>query len=423
MGTILRLDADDFTDEKIALAYVEHPDAPIAFRRSTLVIGSRGAGKTFLLRHRARHAHPGAVYLKLTSVLSSIPRNSGIGAHADHLSREVEEQLQAKTAALIAANVLLACVKDRKESAPSMTILSGLLPAVLRSSGEATREVLQDTIGSAAAQELSLWQAGVELRNLQDFFSAINDHYGKGFALFLDGAESASYPSVRVLYQLLDQSVPVLTVVAARPGMAQLIERLPDASLMPGDHFEILHLGTDPYGDRWQGFSRTVVQSTLDAFNVSRPQSLELAWASALARDSLRQAVQFAEHGYQTVNDLNRRAQLIDLVRQDRLARARSIMSSWNPNFSKLLDTIRAQYWQKATPGRQDYLVLGVKDLAPQLFPGTARDTVGDFFTAGLLCEVFFYPPRTQWSAFEIPTAVEINPLLIWDESRREWIE
>lgn len=422
MDALLRLDADDFSDEKLELAHVQHPDAPAAFRRSTLVIGSRGAGKTFLLRHRRNTAHADAVYLKLTSVLASIPRNDGIGAHADKINPRVAVQLQAKTAALIGLNFVAGLLKQRPHLELQPEVFDPLLQGELRAGDRASRTEIRRLLNAAALAPLDSWSEAPLLPSLQEFFTTINDSCGEAQTLFLDGAESASWPSVRVLYLLLDQAVPLLTVVAARPGMSQLLERQPDSALIPGDHFEILHLGTDPYGERWQSFSKAVVSSALAAFEVDHPSDEDYSWACAVARDSLRQAVQLAEQGFQTIGDLKRRAELVDLIRQDRLSRCRSIMAAWNPDFHRLLDRLRGEYWSKAASGPQPILLIEPKDFAPKLYAGTARDKVADLFTAALLCEAFFYPPRQKWSPFELPETVELNPLLVWDRERLDWL-
>lgn len=72
-------DGETLSGEQLAETHVPHPGVGTYLQRSTLVVGSKGAGKTFLLRHRKHTTHPGALYINLFKTLTSIARDSGLG--------------------------------------------------------------------------------------------------------------------------------------------------------------------------------------------------------------------------------------------------------------------------------------------------------------------------------------------------------
>ena len=101
MTTVSLLLADG---EKVSTADRRDPLAPPSvdeyFRRSTLLIGSRGVGKTFLLRHRKQTSHRGAVYVNLVETLPSIAKDAGIGGRSLAFSADEANRIRAKTVSL-----------------------------------------------------------------------------------------------------------------------------------------------------------------------------------------------------------------------------------------------------------------------------------------------------------------------------------
>ena len=45
-------DADDYPDQELLWAHVRHPDAPGLIRRSSVVVGGKSFGKSFLLKYQ-----------------------------------------------------------------------------------------------------------------------------------------------------------------------------------------------------------------------------------------------------------------------------------------------------------------------------------------------------------------------------------
>jgi hypothetical protein len=80
---VLPADGEKLSAEQIDHTHVPHPGLGRFFRRSTLLIGTRGVGKTFLLRHRKHTTHMGAVYINLVSCLQCLSRKkSGSSLHS-----------------------------------------------------------------------------------------------------------------------------------------------------------------------------------------------------------------------------------------------------------------------------------------------------------------------------------------------------
>jgi hypothetical protein len=104
-------DGEKVSAEQIAETHVPHPGVSSSFGRSTLLIGSRGVGKTFLLRHRKQTTHKGAVYINLVDTLASIARDAGVGGRSLVFPEAQARRICAKTAALLASRAIELCAR------------------------------------------------------------------------------------------------------------------------------------------------------------------------------------------------------------------------------------------------------------------------------------------------------------------------
>ena len=126
--------------------------------------------------------------------------------------------------------------------------------------------------------------------------------YPYNLAIFFDRAEDISVPSLNVLMRLLDQSVRPLIVIAARPGISQLLPRHQDPTFIPGDHYDIIHVGLNPYDDLWQTFVKGATRNYLAANEIIVSDDIDLRWTCRMSRDSIRQAVSFAQIAISTIS-------------------------------------------------------------------------------------------------------------------------
>src|SRR5215469_1607610 len=109
-------DGGKVSTEKMEQTHTRPPGVSDHFKRSTLLIGSRGVGKTFLLRHRKQTSHQGGIYVNLVDTLHSIARDAGIGGRSLAFTEDQASRIRAKTAALIASRVIELCIRETGES-------------------------------------------------------------------------------------------------------------------------------------------------------------------------------------------------------------------------------------------------------------------------------------------------------------------
>src|SRR5438128_1301071 len=98
-------DGEKIPDARLSEIFQTPPDAPKAFHRSTLVVGTRGVGKTTLFRYqKARHAGI-AISLSLVNEFGSIAKQSHAGPLELELSPELEQLIAGKATALLAVGI------------------------------------------------------------------------------------------------------------------------------------------------------------------------------------------------------------------------------------------------------------------------------------------------------------------------------
>jgi len=86
------IDGEKIPDERVREIFRQPPGGPETFYRSSLVIGSRGVGKTTLLRY-LKSIHEGiAVHISLHAELSSLTKQTGLGPMAFDFSRDLERR-------------------------------------------------------------------------------------------------------------------------------------------------------------------------------------------------------------------------------------------------------------------------------------------------------------------------------------------
>ena len=421
-------DGEKLSTEQIHSTHVPHPGVDEFFRRSALMIGTRGSGKTFLLRHRKLVAHPGAVYINLVKCLQSLSRDSGLGGRTLHYSDSQRAQIRAKAAALIAATAVEQLLKDQRWAGRTPLPLGRLAP-LLTSDIDVSGNADLDTVTALRRQinqkRLRDWaNESIDSWLLAEILCDIGNALEPPLALFLDRAEDAPAPALQLLLPLLDQSVEFLTVIAARPGLAQLVPDELDPTLVPGDHFDIVHLGSDPYDQSWITFSASAVRNYLDANGVNLDDDQELTWSSRMARDSVRSAVTLTQIGLATrgKQQRDRRSERLTALRDHQLATIRAELQPEHPDFAATVRLVRQRFHDELLAGTQQGVLINVSDADEQLSLVRQRGQLTDFLLKAIRCEALYLPPGHLWHPFQLPITFELPPLLAWDSRNTSWI-
>ena len=411
--------------EQIAQTHVPHPGVSESFHRSALLIGSRGVGKTFLLRHRKQGTHQGAVYINLVDTLHSVARDAGVGGRSLVFPPKQASQISSKTAALIAVKALKLCNKEVDGDLPlRLTLMDALLPRQLRDSRPFSTVAIRELRHAINTCSLSRWTPVDSTGVLTDVLGDLAAAYPHRLALFFDRAEDISVPSIRVLMKLLDQSVEALTVIAARPGVAQLMPRERDLTLVPGDHHDLIHVGVRPYDADWEAFVRMATRNYLAANDIGGAEQPDLSWAIRLARDSVRQAVDFAQLALATRSpaDLDQRLAQMRLARDKQLAVVRVQLAPDHVDFRRVIEHLHRHVRERLAKEPQFSLTLRLVDANMQMKLYEESNRLADFLLRSIRGGAFFLPAGNYWHPYELPTDLELAPLLTWNGENTRWI-
>lgn len=291
------VDGEKIPDSRLKDVFQTPPDATSPFLRSALVIGARGAGKTTLFRY-LKESHTGVgVHLSLAAELGCIHKETGLGPLAKECPTHLQKSLPGKTISLLA--VALAEKLIRKGVNVPLEMLLECLPPALRAQTK--------TLDAGGVTEIQRQIAGCGVssfdglangRSLSDFVPAC----GRASALargpllvLLDRADQVNAQCLLPVFELLDQSSDYTALVAMRPGHTNHAIEDIAGHVVPGDHYDVTHLGIQPSSPTWHTFVEGSVRAQaellgfMDQFR-GIPDDVK-RWITILSRDCVRTAL------------------------------------------------------------------------------------------------------------------------------------
>jgi hypothetical protein len=166
------------------------------------------------------------------------------------------------------------------------------------------------------------------------------------------------------------------------------------------------------------------VVNFLTANAIRGAEEMSLDWVGRLMRDCAREAMTIAQIAISTANPDQielRRAKLINR-RDQRLARARAELYPAAQNFESFVRWVQRHSAEGLQgPVQKAILATFGSDEAQISLMGPDSDkqrVLLDALKADALC----YPPNTEWRPFELPTTLELAPLLAWNGENDAWI-
>ncbi len=418
------LDAEKTNKNQVVANYRTPPEIESQIARSTLLVGTRGSGKTMFLRHR-RHQHDGvAVYGDLRKIATPISGELGAGGMSFEIKPSLEPVIRSKAAGLVAAWAAQQ-VLERLPNFPWPALLA-VLPPHLRMRGELpspdAMSSLRETIANCPLLDFGSY-AGQE--PLEDFLAAVSEQasrQGSGpLLLLLDRAEEVPYPALPVVMRLLDQSFPFLTVVASRPGILGADNQGSGDVPVPGDHYNVRHLGASPYSAQWEMFQESVLRAWLPRTIEAIPPQ-ELHHLIRLCRDSARHALEVVHYslddggGYTSARANSR----LRLLRDTLLLAAQGSLRGMNNDLRAFVARIRKRLGSPLElPVRLRFAGDGQRRLPniPAYFLELTKEERA--VRVGLRAGFFTTEHGVPWHPFLQLEAVEIPPILVWEEGDR----
>ena len=418
------VDGEKIPDDRLEEIYLHPPGVPVSFVKSQLIIGSRGVGKTTLFRFQ-KLRHPGiAIHLSLATVFSSITKQSGLGPLSFDCPPGIEPLISAKASSLLAMSLC------ERLSAKGVVLSADLLRPCLPESATVGAGLLRDVDFDSlrrhiVASPLKNFETAADMGQLPQLVAALGKsaqrHHGP-LLLLLDRADMVSSATLVPIIDLLDQSEGFVVLVAMRPGHAGDIVANFSASVVAGDHYGVVHLGTEPRSQEWIKFVENAVRAQLqiNSPEFDRPLADVLAKAIQLSRESLRTVLEVVARASLTTSG-NRVSEAIlafDDVRESLLTAAQTTLQKFNVDFRQFVNSCRDEMLHRRNTDNRPPLLISFSRNAPEtLFDKPTK--LNRFIELALRCGAFCMPEGERWVPASQPTSVELPPLLTWQPKDR----
>lgn len=415
------LDAEKTGTEQLLENFQWPPDLDRELTRSTLLVGTRGSGKTMYLRRSRHKMHGLAIYGDLRKVLNPLTSDIGVaGLSFKEIPASQEQFLRAKTIALI-AHWVFSKVVDAGVELDTLT-LERVLPTQclnVRRVANVSLNALREALETAP---LPAFRDGPRQSAFDDFLEYIGEKVkgsSERLIILLDRAEEVPYPGLSPVMQLLDQRHEFLAIIATRPGILGPNHQMSPDVPIPGDHYNLRHLGASPYCSEWRTFVSDVLGVWLPRSTTCVPDE-EFNWLLSVARDSLRNALELLYNALDRDNHYSpRRARRqLALIRDTQLKAAQGQMRRLNGDLSALIRKVRQR---AGTEIMMLPVALSVRSMKQgSLFAGPKhpRDMTRDeqAICLGLRTGFFTTLDGVVWHPFSKVDTFEIPPLFVWEE-------
>jgi len=406
------VDGEKIPDDMLRDVFRPAPDIPTIFHRSSLIIGARGAGKTTLFRYLKAIHNGTATDISLATELASITKQTGMGPLSFEIAPGIEPMIVGKATSLIALSVVAHLVR-KGISVPKET-LAYCLPDQVRpqlDSLELAR--IQANVASTPLQSFLNIAESQPLKTLVSDLGQAAQRTSGPLLLLFDRADMVPSPALLPVFELLDQSNEHVILIATRPGLVgRSVEDMAQI-LVPGDAYDVIHLGTAPRSQQWLNFVQAAVEAQFGSEFSRIPEEIK-AWITLLARDSVRWALEMV-YGYisaPTSSEKDALGSAILNLQENQLSAAQRTLREYLPDFRRLIKDIH----REATK-REGLIVAPVIISIPRGFPNQLPPTVTHVdrlmtiaLRIGALCMV----EGQRWVPGLRITEFEIPPLLLW---------
>jgi hypothetical protein len=414
-------DGEKIPYEQLDEVFQQPPDLP-AIHRSSLIIGAKGVGKTTLLRWLMKQHSGPVLWLALAPDLAAIGKEQGYGALTIELHSDEIRRIAGKAASLAAVRFAAGAL-ERDLSVDVSALQNCIPPAVARLNrgrlNVGRLNKLHATLGERSQHEFEEIGASRSLQALVASVGRSSLEAGRGpLLLLLDRADMVSPAACTGVFQVLDQAETYTAVAAMRPGPS-LASSLIDEPIraVPGDHFDVVSLGTNPRSDAWRSFALETLGTQPQLAPVLKDIPEEVVDAVlTLARDSLRVAIDVLGAATLRSENLQELPVQVEKALGDYRANlrlsSRETLRQFLPDSNSLFSNLRQEVMQAGgqTAGPVTLTVKGMRQ-------STLLERAGDvdrLFSVGLRCGAFYLPEGERWAPGDQPQEVEVAPLLIW---------
>jgi hypothetical protein len=418
------LDGEKIPDNRIREIFRPPPQVPTEFYRSALIIGAKGAGKTTLFRYH-KETHPGlAVHISLATEFASLAKQSALGPLAIDYPPDVEQLVVGKATSLLAVSI--AARLARKRIPIPWDTLRECIPVGVGVQPFADQVEGCSVLKSAVSRSpLEMFPDISHSRPLPDLMATLGERCEERHGpllLLLDRADMVPPPALVPVLELLDQSGGYIALVATRPGHGGMtLVRLADAAV-PGDHYDIVHLGILPRSNDWLDLVRDAVAAQLgEPARSCLPEEMREG-VLVLSRDSIRMALEiFARAaGASSVERGGQALSALDDQREKHLVAVQRTLRAYHPDFRKLVNDIREQVLAESGSITGPVL-LAIEGNSPETLFG-AQSHLSTFLELSLRSGALCTPEGERWIPGTTPNEVEVPPLFVWRRGDKIWV-
>jgi hypothetical protein len=412
------IDAEKIPSEQLARNFRLPPNIGEVPGRSTLLVGMRGCGKTMLLR-TMRHTYPGvAVYGDLgRKILNALSADTGgAGLTFDTVTPTVDGLVQDKATCLLACWLAEQC--QHQDIMPSFQMLRRILPELIRRNApkdDTLLEWLQDNIYTS---DLTSYRPSSDMSAFYDFAydlaTKAQSARGNPLLLLLDRAEEIPYPALVPVLALLDQCHPFLAMVACRPGILGPNPEVHPTLPVPGDHFDIKHIGYNPYTPDWRAFQDAVLNAWVPKALASTPSDF-LDLSLKITRDGLRSTLDII---YKSIDEdgMFNKTKWLDAIMNSQTVLMQAVQGQLrrhNSDIPHLLGNIRRAK-DFSLPVLLQFSANRQTTLTRDFARFSDRSKEDQLVRLGLRSGLFATRQGVTWHPYMSLDSVELQPIYIW---------
>lgn len=419
----LWLDGEKIPDERIREIFRPPPIVPSAFHRSSLIIGSKGAGKTTIFRYQKSMHNGLALHISLPTEFASLTKQTAYGPLTIEYPTDLELFIIGKATSLLAVSVAERFV--RKGLPTPLEPFRECIPGeIFPSSSNIDAKWCSTLKKKVSRSPLELFGPVAETRPLPSFMNSLGECSQKEsgpLLLMLDRADMVPTPTIVPVIELLDQSSGYIALVATRPGHGSgTITRLAGQAV-PGDHYAVVHLGTLPRSIDWVDFVRSAVAAQLGDGAISCLSEEVKSGIIAISRDSLRVALElFARIVDSPPTESKDRLFLaIEDLRENNMVAVQRTLQTYHPNFREVIKGVRDQVLSQKNVIDGPVLLSIERRMPQNLFDTTSH--LEPFVEVSLRSGALCMPEGERWIPGLLPTELEVPPILLWRKGDPLW--
>ena len=209
MGNQVKIfeDGEKIPNRKILSIYTPPPQVPEVFNRNTLIVGTRGAGKSTIIRYQ-KALHSGmALHISLITELACLTKQTGVGPLSRGFSPLLENLIIKKASSLLTISIAERIIA--KGGSIAKDLILDFLPHNLKHgkivlNAKWFNEIKND-LSRCPIESFGELPESITLKHFISTIGELLNSSGEPLLLLLDRADMVPGPALIPVMELLDQ--------------------------------------------------------------------------------------------------------------------------------------------------------------------------------------------------------------------------